>query len=288
MNAALLLGLASALGYGITDYFAGIAGRAVGIWRSIFYGDLAAFIVLTAWFARPCAEACALATHRGAWIASLGAGLILFAAAGLLTRGLTHGTLAVVAPVTASYGALAALLSAASGEQLSLRAGAGILVTACGVCLVSVPAGGGRAFRDHLHASGFGWAAGAAVCYAVGFWLQGVFAVPSLGPFIPVWLSYGLAIVIIPMLIPVVGVRLALPRGRQWGPVLGAGLFSASGNAALTMGQSTGRVAIVVVLSTLASAVTVLLSRFMDRAAIAAHQWLAMGVIIAGLMLIKS
>jgi len=288
MNAALLLGLASALGYGLTDYLAGIAGRAVGIWRSIFYGDLAAFLVLSAWFARPCGAACAFGSHRGAWIAALGAGLVLFAAAGLLTRGLTHGTLAVVAPVTASYGAIAAILSAASGEQLSLEASCGILVTACGVCLVSIPAGGRRAFRDHLHASGFGWAAGAAVCYAVGFWLQGVFAVPALGPFIPVWLSYGLAMLTIPMLVPVIGVRLALPRRREWGPVLGAGLFSAAGNAALTMGQSTGRVAIVVVLSTLASAVTVLLSRLMDRATIAWHQWLAMGVIIAGLILIKS
>ena len=96
MNAALLLGLASALGYGVTDSLAGVAGRAVGIWRSIFYGDLAAFIILSAWFARPCAGACAFASHRGAWIAALGAGLVLFAAAGLLTRGLTHGTLAVV------------------------------------------------------------------------------------------------------------------------------------------------------------------------------------------------
>ena len=86
MNAALLLGLASALGYGITDYLAGIAGRAVGIWRSIFYGDLAAFIALSAWSARPCGEACAFASHRDAWFASLGAGLVLFAAAGLLTR----------------------------------------------------------------------------------------------------------------------------------------------------------------------------------------------------------
>jgi drug/metabolite transporter (DMT)-like permease len=288
MNVALLLGLASALSYGITDYLAGIAGRAVGIWRSIFYGDLAAFILLSAWFARPCGEACAFGSHRGAWLAALGAGLVLFTAAAMLTRGLTHGTLAVVAPVTASYGAIAALLSAATGEQLSLRAGVGILVTACGVCLVSIPAGGRRAFRDHLQASGFGWAAGAAVCYGVGFWLQGIFAVPTLGPFIPVWISYALAVVTIPVLIPVFGMRLALPRRKQWGPVLGAGIFSAAGNAALTMGQSTGRVAIVVVLSTLASAVTVLLSRLMDRATIAVHQWLAMAVIIAGLVLIRS
>jgi drug/metabolite transporter (DMT)-like permease len=288
MNEALLLGLASALGYGITDYLARIAGRAVGIWRSIFYGDLAAFIVLSAWFAGSCAEACTFTSHPGAWIAALGAGLVLFAAAALLTRGLTRGTLAVVAPVTASYGAIAALLSAASGERLSLEAGLGILVTACGVCLVSIPVGRRRAFRSHLHATGFGWAAGAALCYAVGFWLQGVFAVPVLGPFIPVWLSYGLAVVTTAMLIPVLGVSLALPRRQEWGPVLGVGLFSAAANAALTIGQTTGGVAIVVVLSTLASAVTVLLSRLMDRATIAVHQWLAMGVIIAGLILIKS
>jgi drug/metabolite transporter (DMT)-like permease len=288
MNAALWLGLVSALGYGITDYLASIAGRAVGIWRSIFYGDLAAFLVLSAWFAGSCREACGFVPHPVAWIAALGAGLVLFAAAALLTRGLTRGALAVVAPVTASYGAIAALLSAATGERLSLEAGVGILVTACGVCLVSIPVGGRRAFRGHLHASGFGWAAGAAGCYGVGFWLQGVFAVPVLGPFIPVWLSYGFAVVATAMLVPLIGARLTLPRREQWGPVLGAGLFSAAANAALTIGQSTGRVAIVVVLSTLASAVTVLLSRLRDRATIAPHQWLAMGVIIAGLILIKS
>jgi len=288
MNAALLLGLASALGYGITDYLAGIAGRAVGIWRSLLYGDLAAFIVLSAWFARPCGEACVFAAHRSAWMAALAAGLVLFAAAALLTRALTHGTLAVVAPVTASYGAIAALLSAASGERLSLAAGIGIVVTAGGVCLVSIPVGGRRAFRSQLRASGFGWAAGAALCYGVGFWLQGVFAVPALGAFIPVWLSYGLAIVTTATIMPVLGMRLTPPRRQEWGPVLGAGLCSAAANAALTIGQSSGRVAVVVVLSSLASAVTVLLSRLRDRATIALHQWLAMGVIIAGLILIKS
>jgi len=287
MNVALLLGLASALCYGITDYLARIAGRAVGVWRSMFYGDLAAFLVLSAWFACASGTARAFTGHPAAWIASLVAGIILLGAAALLTRGLMRGRLAVVAPVTASYGAIAALLSAATGERLSHRAGWGIVFTVCGVCLVSLPAGGRRAFRDHLHASGFGWALGAAVCYAVGFWLQGVFAVPTLGPFIPVWLSYGIVVATIPMLQPLLGVRLALPQRDQWGAVLGAGLFSAAAYDALTIGQSTGRVAIVVVLSTLASAVTVLLSRLIDRAAIALHQWLALGVVIAGLILIE-
>jgi drug/metabolite transporter (DMT)-like permease len=287
-NAALLLGLASALGYGITDYLAGIAGRAVGIWRSIFYGDLAALAVLSIGFARPCGGACAAAAHASGWAAALGAGVVLLTAALLLTRGLTRGTLAVVAPVTASYGALAAVLSAASGERLSVQAGVGIVVTACGVCAVSVPASGRGVLRSHLRASGFGWAAGAAVCYAVGFWLQGRYAVPALGPLIPVAVSYGLAVAITAIGMPVLGLSFALPERQHWGVVLGAGLCSAAGNAAMTIGQSTGRVAIVIVLSTLASAVTVLLSRFRDRTAVAVHQWLAMSAIIAGLILIKS
>jgi drug/metabolite transporter (DMT)-like permease len=287
MNSALLLGLVSALCYGITDYLARIAGRAVGIWRSIFYGDLAAFLLLTAWFLHAPGASGVFSAHAAAWFVSVASGIILLVAAALLTRGLTHGTLAVVAPVAASYGAIGAVLSFASGEHLSHKAAFGVFVTAGGVCLVSIPAGGRRQFREHLHSSGFGWAAGAALCYGVGFWLQGAFAVPALGAFIPVWLSYGIVVAAIPMLKPVLGVTLAPPRREQAGPVLATGLFSAAAYAALTVGQSTGQVAVVIVLSTLASAVTVLLSRLIDRAAIATHQWLAIGVIVCGLILIK-
>ncbi len=288
MSSALLLGLTSALCYGVTDYLARIAGRAVGVWRSMFYGDLLAFLVLSTWFLCAPGTVPAFGSHAAAWTASVASGLILLAAATLLTRALTRGTLAVVAPVAASYGALAALLSFASGEHLSRKVTLGILVTVTGVCLVSIPPGGRRQLRAHLHSSGFGWAAGAALCYAGGFWLQGTFAVPALGAFIPVWLSYGIVVTVIPMLKPVVGMGLAPPTRAQAPPVLAAGLFSAAAYAALTVGQSTGHVAIVVVLSTLASAVTVLLSRLIDRSVIATHQWLAIGLIVGGLVLIRS
>jgi drug/metabolite transporter (DMT)-like permease len=288
MNTALLLGLGSALGYGITDYAARIAGRAVGVWRSMFYGDLAAFIVLSAWFLRSAPDASRVgSTHAMPWAMSIGAGLILLAGAALLTQGLTKGTLAVVAPVTASYGAIAALLSAVTGEHISRNAVIGIAVTVIGVCLVSIPTGGQRRLGEHLHASGFAWAVAAAVCYGVGFWLQGSFAVPALGAFVPVWLSYGIVIIAVPLLRLALKVSLRFPHRAALAPVLVAGLCSAAAYLALTVGQSTGRVAIVVVLSTLASAVTVLLSRLIDRASIAKHQWLAMVLIIGGLIIIK-
>jgi|HubBroStandDraft_1064217.scaffolds.fasta_scaffold211927_1 drug/metabolite transporter (DMT)-like permease len=287
MNAAVLLGLVSALCYGVTDYLARIAARSVGVWRSLFYGDLLAFAVLSAWFVRsPDLKAGDLAGHPHAWAASFASGFILLAAAASLTQGLTRGTLAVVAPVTASYGAITALLSAAGGEQLTHHAILGIALTVIGVCLVSVPAGG--QFRAHLHSSGFAWAAGASVCYGVGFWLQGAFAVPALGALIPAWLSYAIVVATIPLLRRTLKVTLTPPSRDQWAPVLATGLFSAAAYVALTIGLATSRVAIVVVLSTLASAVTVLMSRVFDRAPIAKHQWAAMVVIICGLILIRS
>jgi drug/metabolite transporter (DMT)-like permease len=289
MNAAVLLGLLSAVSYGITDYLSRIAGRAVGVWPSLLYGDLLAFLLISPWFlTAPGIEAQHLGGHASAWIAAVASGFILLAAAASLTHGLTHGTLAVVAPVTASYGAIAAVLSAAAGERLSGAAMAGIAVTVTGVCLVSFPAGGVRELKSHLHASGLGWALAAALGYGVGFWIQGTFAVPALGVFVPVWVSYLIVVVTVPLLRRPLGFRLTLPNRSQRAVVVGTGLSSAVAYISLTLGLSTHRVAIVVVLSTLASAVTVLLSRLLDRAVIALHQWLAMAVIIGGLILIKS
>jgi drug/metabolite transporter (DMT)-like permease len=299
MNEAVLLGLLSAVSYGITDYVSRIAGRAAGVWRSLLYGDLLSFLLLSLWclygwclhgrfLDAPGIETRDLGGHAGAWVAAVASGFILFAAAASLTQGLTRGTLAVVAPVTASYGAIAAVLSAAAGEHLSGRAIAGIAVTVTGVCMVSVPAHGLSELKAHLHRSGFGWALAAALCYGVGFWMQGTFAVPALGAFIPVWVSYLIVVATVPLLRRPLRLRLALPNRSQMPSVLGTGVFSGIAYVALTLGLATRRVAIVVVLSTLASAVTVLLSRFLDRAVIALHQWIAMVVIIGGLILIKT
>jgi drug/metabolite transporter (DMT)-like permease len=286
MDAAVLLGLLSALGYGITDYLARIAGRAVGVWRSLLYGDLLAFALLSLGFLR--APGIDAHGHAGAWAASIAASFILLAAAALLTQGLSHGTLAVVAPVAASYGAIGAILAAAAGEHLSGPAIAGIVVTMIGVCLVSFPRGGVRELKTHMHESGFGWALAAAACYGVGFWIQGTLAVPVLGAFIPVWLSYLVVVVTVPLLCRPLGLRLAPPSRAQMPVVVGAGLASAAAYGALTLGLATHHVAVVVVLSTLASAVTVLMSRLLDRATVAPHQWAAMAIIIGGLILIKS
>jgi drug/metabolite transporter (DMT)-like permease len=289
MNSAVIFGLVSALSYGVTDYLSRVAGRAVGVWRSLFYGDLLAFVALSAWFLiEPGARRFALAGHATAWAASIASAIILLASAASLTRGLMTGTLAVVAPVAASYGAITAVLSAVAGEQLSGKAVAGIAVTVLGVCLVSIPSGARSQFKAHLHSSGLGWALGAAVGYGFGFWLQGTFAVPMLGAFIPVWLAYAIAIMLVAVFSRPWQLSLAVPDRAALVPVLATGAFSVVAYVALSLGLATGKVAIVVVLSTLASAVTVLLARLLDDARVAKHQWFAIAVIIVGLILIRS
>ncbi|HEX4152499.1 MAG TPA: DMT family transporter [Steroidobacteraceae bacterium] len=288
MNAAVLFGLASALGYGITDYLSRRAGRAVGVWRTLFYGDMLVFVAMAAWLSSaPGTRHLASTADGAAWAAAIGSGVILLAAAASLTQGLMHGTIAVVAPVAASYGAISTLLSVVAGERLSAGPALGIVVTLIGVLLVSIPEGGRRELRQHLSSSGVGWAIGAALGYGVGFWLQGRFAVPALGAAIPVGVSYGLVVVLLPLLHRPLGVSLAVPTLSQFRPVLATGLFGGMGYGALTLGLATGRIAIVVVLSTLASAVTVVLARLVDRAPVARHQWVGMMVVIAGLILIK-
>jgi uncharacterized membrane protein len=80
---------------------------------------------------------------------------------------------------------------------------------------------------------------------------------------------------------------LAPPRGRALLTIVMSGFFGVLAYVALATGLATGMIAIVVVLSTLASAVTVFMSRIFERAAIARHQWLALTLIVAGLSLVR-
>jgi drug/metabolite transporter (DMT)-like permease len=68
---------------------------------------------------------------------------------------------------------------------------------------------------------------------------------------------------------------------------MASGAFGVGAYVALTLGLTTGRVAVVVVLSTLASAVTVMLSRIVEKAHVARHQWVAIAVTLLGLALIR-
>jgi drug/metabolite transporter (DMT)-like permease len=138
------------------------------------------------------------------WLLALGSGVTLLTAVILFTQGLVKGSIAVVTPITASYGAVSAVLSFAMGEKFSTQGASGIAATVVGAGIVAIPAS-----RNDLRStsSGLGWA----FAYGLGFWLQGQFIVPMSGPVLPVWIVYASGVAILATLHIVGAVRLHPP-----------------------------------------------------------------------------
>ena len=188
----VLLGLLAALGWGVGDFLVRFAGRGEGVFRTMLWGQLVGLGVLTAWLAADGAGTLAHMRAAGwfAWAAALLAVPANLSATYALFRALTRGTIALVSPICASYGAVTAILSVLAGEPIGPLTGAGIGCAVLGLALASAGGQGGGGGPPR----GIGLAAFAAAGYGAGFWLQGRFAVPSLGALLPVWLYYALGV----------------------------------------------------------------------------------------------
>lgn len=257
----------------------------MGTWRASFLYYALGLAALSAWIPlQPLGLRPALNAPLSGWLISIASGLSLLAAVVLFTQGLIKGSIAVVAPITASYGAVTTLLSALTGEHFTTWAGTGIALTIAGACGAAVPASG----SGSSHASsGTGWAAAAAFAYGLGFWLQGL-AVPVMGPLVPIWAVYATGVLVMGVLKTTRTIDLALPRPLSlMAPGVAAATLSVIAFLALTTGLATGRVAVVVVLSSLTSAVTVVLARLIKHVRMAWHHWIAIASVVIGLCLMK-
>jgi drug/metabolite transporter (DMT)-like permease len=157
-----------------------------------------------------------------------------------------------------------------------------------GVALASRPAREGEREPTAPSTRGVGWALLAATGYGVGSWVQGRFAVPALGAFVPVWLYYATGVVVL-----VGGARraqqsLGLPDIADWLSVFGAGLCSTAAYTAFALGLASGRIAEVSVLSTLSSGIAALLGFAVLGERLARHQWLGVVAILVGIALINA
>jgi drug/metabolite transporter (DMT)-like permease len=292
---AVVLGLVAALCWGGTDFLARFAGRAVGIYRSMFFSQTLALVVVSVWLAADPAIAARAATAPiSAWLAGLLCAPINLAATFAMFRGLMTGKLGMVSPVTASYGAVTAVLCAAGGEALGAMTAAGIAASVAGVALASAPARRPAApdppaalRATPSRSAGIGWALAASLGYGVGFWLQGVYAVPFLGSIVPVWLYYVVAQIFFVLLSYSAGRSLRPPPLRALPVVLGSGTLSITAYLAFSIGLGTGEVAVVTVITSLGSAVAALLGRVVLGERLARHQWTGIAAIIAGLALIN-
>jgi drug/metabolite transporter (DMT)-like permease len=109
-----------------------------------------------------------------------------------------------------------------------------------------------------------------------------------MGPVLPIWAVYATGVVAMGVLHSTRLIDLTLPHPASLlAPGAAAATLSIIAFLALTTGVATGRVAIVVVLSSLTSAVTVILARVLEHARMAWHQWLAIASVVIGLCLMR-
>ncbi len=295
MDPAIEFGLLTALLYGVSDFVAKFSSREVGVWRTLFWGELCSASLLTLWIALDAsgngAARAAFAQPWSAWAFAVGSNLTILAATAVFYRALTIGRFSVVMPIVATYGAITALLSMLLGEPLGLVALGGIAVAVLGAALASVPPASGAGQVQASPAGvprGIGLASVAAVLYGIGFCVQAHYAVPRLGHLVPVWLYYVLGCALLGSVGGLMRRDLSPPRLGQMPVVLGTGLAASGAFVALTLAVTGGDVAVPTVLASLASVVTVLLARLLIKEQVALHQWAGIAAVLFGLLMLHA
>ena len=290
MNPAITFGLLTALLYGVSDFIAKFSSRAVGVWRTLFWGELCSVSLLTLWIVCIGGDPDgAFSMPLSVWAVAILSNLTILAATALFYRALTVGSFSVVAPVVATYGAITATLSALLGEPLGIVAFGGIAVAVLGAAMASVPArpaiAGHAAGR--VTGKGAGLASVSALLYGIGFCIQARYVVPRLGHLIPVWLYYGLGVGLLGSMGLLLRRDLSPPLLSQVPVVLGTGLAASGAFVALTIAVTGGDVAVPTVLASLASVVTVVLARVLIKERVALHQWAGIAAVLLGLILLN-
>ncbi len=281
----VLLGLLAACAWGAADLIARFTGRGVGILRTVFFTQTTSFLLLSVWLVM---HPSAFAAHAPwwAWAAALiGSGIVLSGTL-CLYRAITVGVVSIVAPISASYGAVTLILSVATGEVLGAVAIGGLMVTIIGVACTSTPERQmGAEPRPAL--LGIGPALYSAIGFGVGFWIIGRFAVPQLGWALPVWIYYGSGAIATGIIALKRGHNLALPKPALRALLLVHAACGVLGYIAYSSGLATGHIAIVTVLSSLASGVTVLLARVVLAERLTRRQWAGVGAILLGVAMLR-
>ncbi len=279
MSVAVILGLLSAACYGVCDFVARSANRKAGVLTTIFWGQafLAAVLSTAIGVQHRIPQA---SPHDWLWLTA--SNLCVLSATGCLYRGLAVGRISVVAPVMASYGAISALLSIASGEHLGWPMAIGLAAAATGAVL---SAASGKE-KGKPERSGWVFAAGAAVLYGIGYWLQGKFVLPRFGPVFGLWIYYMTAALLSGGLCAWRRCEIRLKSTKDAALIFGTAVLAGGGYAALQAGQATGKIAIVTALSAGSTAFTVVLGAILLKDRPGVPGWLGVGLVIGGVAIL--
>ena len=291
----IILGLGAALCWGAADFLARNLTQIIGTYRTLLFMQFIGAFVLSI-YVLSSGEAARLAHHVGwqPWVwACIVAVMNVFGALALY-RSFEVGVLSIVSPIAASSSALTVVLSFLSGETISQARAFGIGAALLGVVLAAthfstIPHDeiAGKTRRRGRLTRGVGPALVASVSYGINFWLLGFFVTPYLGGSVPIWIIRLGTIVTLALIAAPVRQSIRPPRGRVWWLILAVGILDTCAYLLANFGFTTEQIAIVSVLASLFSAVTVLLAWLFLHDKLQWSQWLGIAIIFIGIALVK-
>lgn len=290
----IILGLAAALGWGTADFLARSATRLVGTYRTLFFMQFIGLIGLSIYLIGS-GELVRLIGSAGwqPWAWCIVVALLNVVGSLALYRAFEIGVLMVVSPIAASYAALTVALALLSGETVSQVRGVGIGAALIGVVLAATSfapiqetSAEVKSKRQQL-TRGVGLAVLAALVYGVMFWLLGFQVTPALGGVAPIWLIRLVTLFTLALGAAPTHQPLHLPAWPVWRLILGVGALDTAAYVANTVGFTTHQIAVVSVLASLFSTVTVMLAWFFLRERLRWNQWLGIVSIFVGIALVS-
>ncbi len=284
---SIVLGLSAAIAWGLADFGARFATQRVGNFRAFLYMQIVGWAMLSLWLL--------LSPPDVDWQwPVVGIALIIGVANTLgglaLYRAFQIGLLSVVAPIAASSGLIILPLGLISGQKISPFQIAGLVVLIVGVMLTSTPLRRTRAKTDPFNLpekkfQGVGLALVSAAFFGLAFWGLS-FVTPTLGGIVPVWESRLIGPFLTVIIGRSIGQNLKLPGWQVLPLIAGIGVLDTGAFVLYTLGVGSAQGAVTAVISSLFSAITVLLARIFLREILATNQWVGVILILWGVVLV--
>lgn len=295
----IILGLAAAIFWGSADFLARYSTRIIGTYRTLFFMQFFGLIGLSMYlafagdFGRLAQE-----VYWQAWAWALLAALLNVVSSLALYRAFEVGILTIISPIAASSAVLAVVFALMSGETVSLPHGIGIITALFGVALAATAFSSTKDVQDvkitevasrhkGILPRGVAWALAASFGYSVIFWILGFRVTPVLGGIAPVWLIRLTTLSTLTLFAVPLKQNIHIPRGSVWWYIAGAGILDTAAYVSFAIGLTGGQVAIIGVIASLFSAVTVLLAWIFIREKLQWSQWFGVGIIFVAIVLVN-
>jgi drug/metabolite transporter (DMT)-like permease len=286
----IVFGVISACCWGAGDFLITLLTRRIGTKRallSIQVLSLLAWVLL--FFGHPGIGSVAPAL----WAVLLATAVCHVLGLAFVYRAFEVGTLSIVSPISSAFAIVTAVLSLATGERPPALVIAGAILLILGVVLATRSPSSPDLSPPVLR--GVPEAILSALAFGVMFWLFYFFVHPKLGYVLPL-------VVLKTMASGASVLALLAPRVSQPGPsppgasvfgtsvivlALGAAAADTLAWLAYIWGTRSTYATVVTALASLFSVITVLLAWTFFRERLGAHQWVGVGVILLGILLVS-